>query len=116
MSPAARVCLAQYKRYRQLVMSSLAQPAAAAAAAGNIYAAADDSRTCCPDADEVAVVTEPTSGLHAAPRHNFSEEKKKKEKERTLCVLFTKWGKKIMRRCKSRHKDKSGDLSTRLGR
>lgn len=108
MSPAARVCLAQYKRYRQLVMSSLAQPAAAA---GNIYAAADDNRTCCPDADEVAVVTEPTSGLHAAPRHNFSE-----EKERMLCLLFTKWGKKIMRRCKSRHKDKSGDLSTRLGR
>lgn len=95
MSPAARVCLAQYKRYRQLVMSSLAQPAAAA---GNIYAAADDNRT---DADEVVVVTEPTSGLHTAPRHNFSEEKKRK-RENALS-LFYKVGKEIMRRCKSRH-------------
>lgn len=87
MSPAARVCLAQYKRYRQLVMSSLAQPAAAAAA-GNIYAAADDNRT---NTDEVVVVTEPTSGLHTAPRHNFSEEKKRK-RENALS-LFYKVGK-----------------------
>lgn len=103
MSPAAHVHLAQYKRYRQIAISSMAQPAAAQ----NVSAAAFVRHS------------------HLVPRlwrgrrrhwANVGSPFLKRQKYRESASPLFWWGEERRRHSERRHKDTSGELLTRLGR